>query len=229
MAPSISQGNGESIELILIRHGETDWNVEKRVQGHLDIDLNAQGRRQAAALGDALRHQEFDAIVSSDLQRASNTAKAIAASHDIPITIDSGLRERCFGIFEGLLYDELESRHPADWRAWKTRDADHRFQPGTGDAETLNEFSARCLSSIARITQRGGSRIVVVAHGGVLECLYRAATGTPISTMRDFSLLNASINRLSWSDSRLTILSWSDVSHLSTLPSTPVDTSVSII
>lgn len=216
-AQPIMSTTDQALELVLIRHGETDWNVEKRVQGHIDIDLNDRGCRQAVAAGVALRNEKFDAIVSSDLKRALHTANAIAASRDMTVETDPALRERCFGIFEGLLYNELESCYPTDWHAWKTRVADHRFQPGVHIAETLNEFSERCLSAIDRIGRRGGGRIAVVAHGGVLECIYRAATGTSISTVRDFPLLNASINRLSWTNSGLRVVSWSDVAHLDDL------------
>lgn len=202
-------------ELILIRHGETAWNAEKRMQGHLDIALNAQGLRQAAALGRALRDQSIGAIISSDLQRAMQTAQAIALPRGIPIATDAGLRERCFGVFEGLLYADLERSHPAAYHAWRSRELGTRYPPGVNQAETLQEFSDRVLGTIDRLAGASAHpTLAVVTHGGVLECIYRAATGTSLRQARDFDLLNASINRVHWTPAGMRIIHWSDVTHL---------------
>ena len=208
-----------SLEILLIRHGETAWNAERRLQGHLDIGLNEAGLRQAAALGRALRDTPLDAIWSSDLQRAGQTAAAIAAPRGMPVQRDAGLRERCFGVFEGLLYADLASLHPQAYRAWQARELDARYPAGVYRAETLREFSQRSLDTIARLAaaSRGPlRRVAMVTHGGVLECAYRAATGTSLSLQRDFAILNASVNRLRWSvDDGLEIVDWADVRHLS--------------
>ena len=208
------------LEILMIRHGETAWNAEKRMQGHLDIGLNDAGLQQAAALGRALRHEEFDAIISSDLQRASQTADAVAAGRNQTVGIDAGLRERCFGGFEGLLYAELSIRHPDAYAAWKGRELDVRYPAGVNVAETLREFSQRSLSTIERLALSVAAsaplhrKIALFTHGGVLECAYRAATGTSLQLARDFDILNASVNRLRWTAGRLEILRWSDVDHL---------------
>ena len=203
------------VELLLIRHGETAWNAEKRMQGHLDISLNGAGLRQAEALGTALRDEHLDAIISSDLQRAQQTAQALAAPRAMTVAIDAGLRERCFGIFEGLLYADLEQAHPAAFAAWSAREMDARYPSGINHAETLREFSARALAAIDRLAAAGGHRkIALVTHGGVLECAHRAATGTALTQARDFDILNASVNRLRWDAGRLEILDWADVRHL---------------
>lgn len=203
------------VEILLIRHGETAWNAEKRMQGHLDIELNATGLRQAAALGHALRHEHLDAIISSDLQRALQTAQAVAVGRDLHVTIDAGLRERCFGVFEGSLYADLESAHPQAFRAWKARDLDARYPAGVHRAETLREFSARALATIDRLAAAGAHRkIALVTHGGVLECAYRAATGAGLQSARDFEILNASINRLHWTPAGMQVVDWGDVIHL---------------
>jgi probable phosphoglycerate mutase len=191
------------VEILLIRHGETAWNAEKRLQGHLDIGLNDAGLRQAQALGLALRDEPLDAIYSSDLQRALQTAQAIAAPRGMDVGIDAGLRERCFGAFEGLLYADLAKRHPEAFRAWKARELDARYPEGVHRAETLREFSQRSLAAIGLVT-----------HGGVLECAYRAATGTSLELARDFDILNASVNRLSWTPEGMRVLGWADVTHL---------------
>ena len=203
------------VDILLIRHGETDWNAEKRLQGHLDIGLNTAGLRQAQALGYALREEPLDAIYSSDLQRALQTAQAIAAPRGMNIGIDADLRERCFGAFEGLLYAELDERHPEAFRAWKARELDARYPDGVNRAETLREFSQRCLDAIGRLAAAGGHRrIALVTHGGVLECAYRAATGTSLQMARDFDILNASVNRLHWTPDGMQVRGWADVAHL---------------
>lgn len=206
------------VELLLIRHGETAWNAERRMQGHLDIGLNTTGLAQAEALGAALRTEALDAIHTSDLLRATQTAAALCADRALPLQRDAALRERCFGIFEGLLYAELAASHPEPYRAWQARELDARYPPGTNTAETLREFSARCLAAINRIASAaavaGQRRVALVTHGGVLECAYRAATRTALGAERDFAILNASVNRLAWTAQGLQILEWADVRHL---------------
>jgi len=202
-------------DILLIRHGETEWNVEKRLQGHCDIALNAEGRRQAAALGRALRDEPLDAIFSSDLQRARDTAQAIAAARGMTVQTDPGLRERCFGAFEGLIHSEIGARYPADFLAWKERDLDARYTAGEREAETLREFAARALATVARLAAIDGhERIAVVTHGGVLDTLYRHAHALGYEHPRNFDVLNASINRLKWDGARFHVLQWADVAHL---------------
>lgn len=202
-------------ELLLIRHGETAWNAERRLQGHLDIPLNAEGRRQAAALGQALASEPLDAIISSDLQRALQTAQAVAAPRGMPVMIDPGLRERCFGAFEGLLYDEISVRYPQDHAAWKARDPHARYPQGVHVAETLAEFFARIRNTIERLMQsRACRKVALVTHGGVLDCVYRLAGALDVAQPRNFDVLNASINRVHWTASGMQVLQWADVAHL---------------
>jgi probable phosphoglycerate mutase len=201
--------------IVLIRHGETAWNAERRLQGHIDIALNAEGVRQAQALGQALAEEHFDAIIASDLQRAHQTAQALAHSRGMPVHSDPGLRERCFGGFEGLLYAEIEQRFPHEFAAWQARDIDGVMPAGIRVAETFRQFYQRCTNAILGLAQRHpGQSLALVAHGGVLECAYRAALGLSLETPRDFPVLNASINRFSVSDGRLALVSWGEVEHL---------------
>ena len=203
------------VEILLIRHGETNWNAERRLQGHLDIPLNIQGEQQAAALGRALREETLDAIVSSDMQRALQTAEVIAASRGMKIDVNPGLRERCFGAFEGLRYSEIRERYPDDYAAWQTLDVDARFPSGTHMAETLREFSERAISTVMRlVTGADDRKIAVVTHGGVLECVYRAAKGIGFSHRRDVPILNGSINRVALNGKSLEVIQWGDVAHL---------------
>jgi probable phosphoglycerate mutase len=203
------------IELLLIRHGETEWNVEKRLQGHRDITLNREGLRQALALGRRLIDEPLDAIYSSDLSRSLHTAQAIAAPRGMNIQLEKGLRERCFGAFEGLIHPEIDARYPQDYVAWQRRDIDARYPSGEFHAETLREFAARTMECIERLANHPGHhRIALVTHGGVLDTVYRRATGMGVELPRDFDVLNASINRVTWDGSHFAIVKWADVSHL---------------
>jgi probable phosphoglycerate mutase len=201
-------------EIILIRHGETDWNVERRIQGHCDIPLNREGERQAAALGRALASESLDAVISSDLQRAMQTARAIAVPHGLSMFADCELRERCFGAFEGLTHEEIRARYPDHYSAWRAREADAQFPAAQHAAETLRDFSSRAVNAVARLAAGNFRTLAIVTHGGVLDCLYRAACGIDLSAPRDFDILNAGINRLLWDGSRFHLLQWGEATHL---------------
>jgi probable phosphoglycerate mutase len=201
--------------IILIRHGETAWNAERRLQGHIDTALNDEGQRQAGAVAAALAGEHLDAVISSDLQRALQTAEAIAATRGMAVRSDPALRERCFGGFEGLLYAEIEQRYPAEFAAWQARDIDALMPQGARSAESFRQFNQRVLAAIlAWAAACPGQSIALVAHGGVLECAYRAATGLPLETPRSFAVLNAGINRFAVEDGALRLTSWGEVAHL---------------
>lgn len=217
------------LEILLIRHGETAWNAERRLQGQFDVPLNEHGQRQAEALANALRHERLDALFASDLQRARQTAQAIARLQDLPLQLDAGLRERCYGGFEGLLYDQIAARFPAAHAAWQAREIDARFPPGAQVGETLREFAARALAVIRRLAESPGCRrIAIVTHGGVLESVYRAVCGIGHLPARDFEIPNAGINRLvvpapACDPRRWQIECWADVAHLQPLTQAALD------
>jgi probable phosphoglycerate mutase len=203
------------LKIILIRHGETAWNAERRLQGHLDIPLNAEGERQARLLAGALAAEPIDLIVSSDLQRARQTAQAVATPRGMPLHVEPGLRERCYGGFEGLLYSEIEQRFPAEFAAWQARDVDAVLPSGKNCGETFRQFYTRSTDAILGLARsHPGQTIAMVAHGGVLECAYRMALGLPLETPRDFKVFNASINRFHMEEGRLLLDSWGEVEHL---------------
>jgi 2,3-bisphosphoglycerate-dependent phosphoglycerate mutase len=211
-------------EILLIRHGETAWNAVRRLQGHLDIPLNLDGERQAEALGQALLNEPLDAIFASDLQRARQTAQAIAAPRGMTVEIDAGLRERCYGAFEGMLYADIGARYPEAYAAWQAREVDVRFPQGVHVAETLREFYERAVGAIMRIVSAGSYRkIALVTHGGVLESAYRAAHGLGYDKPRDFDIFNASINRFAWDGGSLQVLQWGDVAYLDALRTDVLD------
>ncbi|GAA4014038.1 histidine phosphatase family protein [Actimicrobium antarcticum] len=206
----------QTTEILLIRHGETDWNAERRLQGFRDIGLNDHGRQQAAALAQALRDDVLDVVIASDLQRAWHTAQTLATPRQLTVITDASLRERCYGAFEGLRYDEIVDHFPVAHAAWMAREIDARFPPGAHPAETLREFSARSVSSVIALAQQHrGKKIAIVTHGGVLDCLYRAARGLGLDTARDFDIMNTGVNRFVWDGTALHVVQWGDVAHLS--------------
>lgn len=197
--------------LLVIRHGETAWNLETRIQGHTDIPLNAQGRWQAQRLGQALADEGISAIYSSDLQRAQDTARAIGEHSGVPVQLDLGLRERHFGHLEGLTQTEIAQQHPQESRRWRERDPSYGPQGG----ETLQAFYDRCVGAAARLAQaHPGQTIALVAHGGVLDCFYRAANRVALHLPRTWKVSNASINRLLYSPEGFSMLAWADNRHL---------------
>jgi probable phosphoglycerate mutase len=201
--------------IILIRHGETAWNAERRLQGHLDIPLNAEGERQAELLAGALASEAIDLIVSSDLARARQTAQAVAGPRGLDLQQDPALRERAYGGFEGLLYSEIEARFPAAFAAWQAREVDVPLPEGKHIGESFRAFYARATGAIlAWGAAHPGKTLALVAHGGVLECAYRLALGLSLETPRDFTVFNASINRFRVADGRFELLSWGEVGHL---------------
>ena len=201
--------------IVLVRHGETAWNAERRLQGHIDIALNPEGERQAEAMAGALAGERFDHLVSSDLQRAHQTAHALARRLGMPVRSDAGLRERCYGGFEGLLYADIAQRFPAGFAAWQARDIDAVMPPGARVAESFRQFYQRSVGAILGwAAAHPGQSLALFAHGGVLECAYRAALELPLETPRDFAVMNASINRFTVSDGKLQLLSWGEVGHL---------------
>jgi len=205
-----------STTIILIRHGETAWNAVRRLQGHTDIALNETGQRQAAALGQALAGERIDAVVASDLQRAMQTAEAVAAHHGLAVQTDAQLRERCYGVFEGMLYADIAQAYPQEYALWQARDIDAVMPAGLREAESFRRFYGRSIDAVARWAERhAGRTIAVVAHGGVLECAYRQAVGMSLDSPRDFQVKNASVNRFTFADGKLALASWGEVRHLS--------------
>jgi probable phosphoglycerate mutase len=202
--------------ILLIRHGETAWNAERRLQGHLDIPLNAEGERQAAQLGAALAGEAIDHVISSDLGRARQTAEAVLRARGATeLQRDPQLRERCYGGFEGLLYSEIEARFPVEFAAWQGRNVDATLPPGKNQGESFREFYDRVTMAIlTHAARHPGQTLALVAHGGVLECAYRAALGLSLETPRDFKVHNASINRFTVEQGRLRLMSWGEVEHL---------------
>ena len=202
----------EPTRILAIRHGETAWNVDTRIQGHLDIPLNGTGQWQAQRVAQALAGNDpIDAIYSSDLLRAHDTARAIAQATGAPLATHQGLRERGFGIFEGKTYVEIEAAWPEESRRWRQRDP-HWAPHGGESLLQLRERVALTLDELA--ARHPGQQIVLVAHGGVLDQFYRAATGQDLQAPRTWQVTNTAVNRLLWTPQGLSLVGWADTLHL---------------
>ena len=201
----------DATRIIAIRHGETAWNLDTRIQGQLDIPLNATGRWQARQLAAALSGEPITTVYASDLLRAHATAQAVAGAVDLPINTDVGLRERSFGVFQGHTFAEIEASQPELALRWRKRDPE--FAPEGG--ECLNDFRDRVVACVQTLAARHpGELIAVVAHGGVMDVLYRAATNQGLQTPRTWDLGNAAINRLLWTPQGFNLVGWADTLHL---------------
>jgi len=204
--------SAQATRILAIRHGETLWNVDSRIQGHLNIGLNDTGRWQAERLGMALKDEPIAAIYASDLSRAHDTALAVSRHNGVPVQAEPGLRERSFGEFEGRTFAEIETELPEQAKRWRQRDPS--FTPAGG--ESLLMLEARVLSVAGRLAaQHPGEQIALFAHGGVMDILYRAATRLDLQAARTWALGNTAINRLLWSPEGFSLVGWADVQHLS--------------
>ena len=202
----------EATRIIAIRHGETAWNAESRIQGQRDIGLNDTGRWQAQRVGAALEGEEIRAVYSSDLGRAHETAQSIAVKAGIPVVSSEGLRERSFGMFEGRTFDEIHQTWPEHAQNWRRRIPE--WEPPEG-GESLLQLRERVRKTMEELAARHpGEQIVIVAHGGVLDTLYRIATGQEVNSPRTWELPNGAINRLLWTPEGFTLVGWSDTQHL---------------
>ena len=213
----------EKTRFCLIRHGETDWNAQLRIQGHRDMPLNANGLAQAEAVGQALSGQHFDTIVSSDLLRARQTAQPLLAARGLLLQLEPGLRERNFGCCEGMTISEIEAESPQIAAAMAARHPDYVLPEG----ESLQQLFDRVIRSVAALAQRcAGQCVAVVAHGGVLEMIYRRVHGIALQPPRSFALPNASINWLAISGEQWVFESWAETAHLGDIPIAPVVTRI---
>ncbi|MDR2113311.1 MAG: histidine phosphatase family protein [Candidatus Accumulibacter sp.] len=213
----------EEARICLIRHGETAWNAELRIQGQRDLPLNEVGLAQAEALARRLADQHFDAIHGSDLLRARQTAQPLASAHGLPVQLETALRERNFGCCEGMTRAEIQAADPVVAESLAARRPDYVIPGGESLRQHLDRAGA-CLSRLA--SQYAGRTIAVVTHGGVLDLLYRQARGVPLESPRDFPLPNASINWLIVQGENLRFESWGDTAHLTGIAQAPFVTRI---
>ena len=206
----------DTTRLVLVRHGETVWNLERRMQGHLDSELTASGRAQATALAETLKRFVPHAVYCSDLGRALETANVIATVCGLRVTQHAGLRERALGVLEGLTQPEAETRAPQAWLGFTQGGPDFVIPGG----ESARQRFDRNLAALGEIAARHpGACVVVVAHGGTLNTAFRACTGMPLDSPRTFALPNAGINVIDCVAGRWRLVTWGEVSHLEPLDS----------
>jgi probable phosphoglycerate mutase len=198
-------------EILLLRHGETLWNIQGRIQGHHDSPLSAEGAAQAEALARRLAAERPDALYTSDLGRARQTMEPIARATGIVPRADPQLRERCYGAFEGKTWPEIERDFPQEYAQHLSGSPEVRTQGG----ESMLEFQKRAVAALTRIAENSADdKVVIVAHGGVLGMLYRHIMGIPLEAPRHYAMPNASVNRFTYRSGFWRMIAWGDLSHL---------------
>ena len=209
-------------DLVLIRHGETDWNRELRFQGHIDVPLNDMGHEQARRLGLRMKGEPVHHILCSDLLRTQQTSAPAAQQLGLPVQTTVTLREQHFGMAEGLRAEEIKARHPRAWEDWLLFNADLGMPGG----ESTRQFHARVMAALSAIArQHAGRTVLVVTHGGVLDMVWRTAQGLGLDGPRQSEIPNAGLNRVRIADAArpeaVQILVWADTAHLQGLGPQP--------
>ncbi len=200
----------------LVRHGETDWNAKRRLQGHTDIDLNARGLAQAEQMARAIKriNLAFDVLYTSDLQRAAKTAKAIEQLFSTSAITNAGLRERHLGALQGLTTDEAPQLEPDLWRSHLSRNVTEELRGG----ESIQQFADRINTALEKIREQHlGKTVLLVSHGGALDMMYRIASNQPLDAEKAVAVPNASLNWISHDGQSWKVDGWADTSHLENL------------
>ena len=198
-------------QLIIIRHGETVWNRERRMQGHSDSPLSDTGLRQARLLAQRMKEIVFTSLYCSDSGRAYHTARSVAEATGHELIVEPRLRERHFGVFEGLTGPEMQAQHPEAYERFKSRDP-HYAVPGGESALAFRDRALACLTEIAQ--RHADEVVVVVTHGLVCDVAYRAANGIDLMARRDFDLVNTGLNRFRFEGGAWHVEAWGDAGHL---------------
>jgi probable phosphoglycerate mutase len=198
-------------QIIIVRHGQTEWNIKGIRQGNLDSRLTERGLAQAKALAQRLARERFSALYSSDLGRALQTASEVSSVTGHKIITDARLRERHLGIFQGLSGEEIRQRHPEEYKLHRSLAADYVIPGG----ESVKQQVARNIAYLNEIGEKHlGETIVVVTHGGVLSGLFRHTFSIPFNAPRRFEFTNAGLNIFAFEEGNWFLLTWGDVSHL---------------
>jgi len=197
-------------EIILIRHGETEWNSQQRMQGHSNSDLSSVGQAQIQALGQWMKNVPFDHIYSSDSLRAKQTAEAITQFSAHELQFDQRLREKNFGVFEGLTSEEARERHPEVFRLFKTAGSKYVIDEG----ESTQQLQDRALEIVNEIRiKHPEERVLLVTHGGFIRVVMKHSLGLSLETPTRFLIRNTGVFRLEWEDKWL-VSQMGGVSHL---------------
>jgi probable phosphoglycerate mutase len=209
-------------DLILIRHGETDWNRELRFQGQVDAALNAVGHEQARRLGLRLAGEGAHLLISSDLTRTQQTALPITQHRVQPfateMVLEPALREQNFGAVDGMRALDIQVDYPEAWAQWIKFHPDFAFEGG----ESTEQFHARVMASLRSLARAHPRQtLLVVTHGGVLDMVYRTAHQLPLSGPRQSVIPNAGLNRVRMDGDTPHIITWADTQHLAGMPAQP--------
>ena len=197
--------------ITLIRHGETEWNLSGRWQGHADSPLSERGVAQAEALGKRMKSDDFDFFYSSDLGRAMHTSRLVGGPSGWEAIPREDFRERDLGVLEALTTEEMLESEAETYRSFRN-DGPEYVPPG---GESFKQFCDRCSRAVEGIAlAHEGAKIGIVTHGGVLGALFRYVLNVPLEKERNFVLLNCSLNRIEKKDKVWNLVSWGDIAHL---------------
>ena len=199
------------LRLLLVRHGETDWNASGRYQGQMDIPLNTAGLEQAAILAERLRGYPIDAIYASDLARAWQTAQALSLAQGLEPRLEPRLRELSFGDWQGLTYQQIGELDPEALAAWNRDRVTYR-PPG---GESLGAMAARVedlLDEIRQTYQHG--TVALVSHGGTIRTILCVLLGHPLAAYWQFEVDNTAIAEIEWRGLGPVVVRWNDAHHL---------------
>jgi alpha-ribazole phosphatase len=207
----------EGTQVVLIRHGETEWNRDGRIQGHHDVPLSERGVQQAERLAEWLAGEPLDAVYTSDLQRSRVTAQIIARER-VPLLLEPRLREARFGVFEGLSTAEIRAAYPEAFRLWRADAIRHR-PPG---GETLEDLQERCMAALKeRLPLHPGQTVAVVAHGGPIRVMVCGLLELPMSVYPRLRVENTAVTRILFTTAGAILAAFNDVSHLRATPAAP--------
>ena len=198
-------------KFVVVRHGETVWNAQGRIQGHLNSTLNAEGLAQAELLGDRLAQESFDVVYCSDLGRTRQTIQPYIQRTGAKPVLCSRLRERHLGVLQGLTAREGALQFPDVYARFHAREPDYAVPEG----ESIRDVSERTRIRFEELlAEHSGQKVLVITHGGILDVLHRFVRAIPLDHTRDFTVYNSSINRIQCENGVWSIEQWGDISHL---------------
>ena len=201
-------------EITIIRHGETIWNAQQRIQGHRNSKLSENGIRQAGLVAKSLAKREFDVLISSDLERAAETAGIINKLLQLPLEYNENMRERSFGIVEGMTLAEMKEKFPREYRSYKEREPGFKFSGG----ESIEQLFNRVTSEIEAIARKfENKKVLIVSHGLVLETMMYKTFNIKLNSSRVFSINNSSISSFYIDRDNWFLKEWGVIEHLVSL------------
>lgn len=200
-------------KITIVRHGETEWNVAQRLQGHSDSQLTTKGLKQAELLANTIKYRKFDRIISSDLGRAIETTSIIAEHIRAKRILNKQLRERSFGVMEGMPIGDVKVQLPDVYKNYIERNSSYQIPNG----ESLVDFSSRIINAYLEIAEQfEGESLLTIAHGGVLDCIIRHIFSIDLDLPRVFSLFNTSVNTIEIENQRFKLIEWGNMDHIQT-------------